>query len=79
MEHGISLKSEFFRVLGPGPVPDLILGGFWEVVGRLFGGFGDVFRRFLEYVRRGFLVNRKRQANVPSVCAPLLLLNRISS
>ena len=33
MEHGISLKSEFFRVPGPRPVPDLILGGFWRGLG----------------------------------------------
>ena len=54
MEHGISLKSEFFRVLGPGPVPDLISGGFWEVFGRLFRAFGEVFHSFLEHFRRGF-------------------------
>ena len=54
MEHGISLKSEFFRVPGPRPVPDLILGGFLEVFGRFFGGFGEVFRRMLEHFRRGF-------------------------
>ena len=54
MEHGIYRKSEFFRVLGPGPVPDLISGGFLEVFGRFFGGFGEVFRRFLEHFRRGF-------------------------
>ena len=47
MEHGISLKSEFFRVPSPRPVPDLILGGFLEgfleVLGRFSEGFWNIF------------------------------------
>ena len=54
MEHGISPKSDFFRVPGSGSVPDLILGGLLEVFWRVLVGFREVFGRFLEHFRRGF-------------------------
>jgi len=50
MEHGISLKSEFFRVLqaGSGPHFGRLFEGFWEVFWRFWEGFPKVFGTFSE-------------------------------
>ena len=44
MEHGISLKSEFFRVLFLGR----FWTSFWEAFWRFLGGFLEVLGRFSE-------------------------------
>ena len=51
MEHGISLKSEFFRVPSPGRFRTSFWRLFecvWEVCWRFWGGFPKVFGTFSE-------------------------------